>query len=267
MDAPKDDLYRGVPGGLTLATRDGEDGDGEEGGSGTAAADATVMTGHFCVFNEWTEISSWYEGEFLERVAPGATKRTINNDRANVKVQYDHGCDDWVGSGVLGVIDELAEDDIGTFYAVPLLDTDYNRDRVLPMLQGRLMSGELRGSVRGASFRFRVTRDEWVHEPKPSTYNPTGLPERTIREIKLYEFGPVVFPAYPAATASAGRMVGLTDHYLERRRERRTSLRSAAPTPVVASAISTGAPASSGLSVPQHHDTPLRFRQRLEAFR
>lgn len=267
MDAPKDDLYRGVPGGLTLATRDGEDDEGEAGGAGTAGADATVMTGHFCVFDQWTEISSWFEGEFLERVVPGAAKRTINNDAMNVKVQFDHGCDDWVGSSVLGPIDEIREDDIGVYYAVPLLDTDYNRDRVLPQLQGRLMSGELRGSLLGASFRFRVTRDDWVHEPKPSPYNPTGLPERTIREFKLYEFGPVVFPAYPAATAMAGRMVGLTDHYLERRRERRAAIRSAAPT-VVASAITTGAPAVGGLSVSTHqNDTPLRFRQRLEAFR
>jgi hypothetical protein len=44
------------------------------------------------------------------------------------------------------------------------------------------------------------------------------MPERTIREVQLFEFGPVVFPAYPAATAG---MRSLTDHYLECLREKR----------------------------------------------
>ena len=30
-------------------------------------------------------------------------------------------------------------------------------------------------------------------------HNPEGLPERTIREAKVYEFGPVTFPADPGA--------------------------------------------------------------------
>lgn len=213
---PKNEnLYRGNPGGLTL--RDGED-EGDLGGSGTPELNSTTMVGHFAVFNQWTEICSWYEGEFLERVMPGAFKKTIAEGIERVKVQFDHGCNEIVGGNVLGPIDVLTEDDTGAYYEVPLLDTSYNRDIVLPQLQGRLMSGEMRGSVLGASFRFQVIRDEWNMEPTPSTYNPTGLPERTIREVKLFEFGPVVFPAYPAASSG---MRSLTDYYLDRLREKR----------------------------------------------
>lgn len=201
-----ENLFRGLPGGVEF--RDV-----------SADESSSVMFGHFAVFNRWTEISSWYEGNFLERIAPGAFKRTIKNSLRNIKVQFDHGYDTFVGSSVLGPIDVLREDEIGAYYEVPLLDTDVNRDRILPMLQGRLMSGESRGSVLGASFRFRVLDQSISEEPEPSEWNPKGLPERTITEAALFEFGPVVFPAYPDATATASAgMRSLSDHYLDRQR-------------------------------------------------
>lgn len=182
---------------------------------------SSYMEGHFAVFDQWTEIHSWYEGDFLERLSPGSFKRTINNNRDNIKVQFDHGYDVHIGNALLGPIDDLREDDIGAYYGVPLLDTDYNRDRILPLLQGRTMDGQMHGSLLGASFRFRVIKDEWDEEPGRSDHNPDGLPERTIREAAVFEFGPVVFPAYPDATAGI-RSVCLTDHYLDRAREARS---------------------------------------------
>jgi HK97 family phage prohead protease len=214
-----DNLYRGLADGVALEQRDMTD-DGDLGGTGTPNLAGTVMSGHFAVWDEWTEICSWYEGEFLEKLVRGSFTKTISENLARVRVQYDHGQDDVVGGAPLGPVDVLREDDIGTYYEVPLYDTDTNRGVVLPLLQGRLMSGEMRGSGLGASFRFRVLRDEWVMEPAPSAYNPKSLPERTIREVQLMEFGPVVFPAYPAATAG---MRSLTDHYLDRKREKRAA--------------------------------------------
>lgn len=211
---PIDNLFRGLVNGVALDER------ADTGGSGS------LMHGHFTVFNRWTEIDSWFEGRFLERIAPGAAKKTIREHRDQVRVQFDHGYDYHVGAAPLGPIDELREDDEGVYYEVPLLDTDYNRDRVLPLLQGRTMSGEQHGSLLGASFRFRITREEWVREPKASDQNPEALPERTIREFRLFEFGPVVFPAYPDATAGAR---SLTDHYLERLQEARSARSRRAP--------------------------------------
>ena len=225
---PRENLIRGLAlaGGapaLTLARAPPADGP-----DGPAAAAQGPPTGHFPAWDTWTEISSWYEGEFLERIAKGAAKKTIAENLGAVKVQFDHGYDDYVGGAPLGPIDLVEEDDIGCRYDVPLLDTDYNRDRVLPLLQGRLMNGETRGSLLGASFRFRVMQDSWVEEPGVSAWNPKGLPERTITEFKLFEFGPVVFPAYGEASAEAG-MRSLTDHYLEMAREKRSATRSAQP--------------------------------------
>ncbi|HEX9121954.1 MAG TPA: hypothetical protein VF984_01135 [Actinomycetota bacterium] len=55
-------------------------------------------------------------------------------------------------------------------------------------------------------------REQWTAEPKPSDYNPKGLPERTIKEVKMFEYGPTPFPAYAGTDAG---LRSLTDLYLE----------------------------------------------------
>jgi phage head maturation protease len=37
--------------------------------------------------------------------------------------------------------------------------------------------------------------------PGTSSYNPDGLPERTVKEAQLFEISVVTFPAYEDATA------------------------------------------------------------------
>ena len=213
--------------------------------------DSTVMEGHFAIFDEWTEIHSWYEGDFLERLSPGAFVKTIKENRSAMVSQFDHGYDMNIGDAPLGPIADLREDDEGVFYSVPLLDTDYNRDRVLPLLQGRTMDGTMHGSLLGASFRFRAIKDEWNDEPGRSDANPDGLPERTIKEVRLYEFGPVVFPAYAGATAGVRSMRGLTDHYLDRRKEARS--KHLAPDPAA-----TGTGEGATTEPPSRHSEGMR---------
>lgn len=252
-DYPRDDLYRGL-----RERPEARDGGGSDEGAPSAdqGATGTTITGHFAVFDTWTEIDSWYEGQFLERLVKGAFRKTLRENIADVRVQYDHGGDDYIGSAPLGPINTCAEDDFGVYYEVPLLDTDYNRDRILPLLSGRLMDGTVTGeSLLGASFRFRVIKDEWVMEPKPSATNPKALPERTIREVRLYEFGPVVFPAYPEATAMC---CSLTDHYQERRLRRNGSAARAAQRLMpAASGTGAAAPASEPAGSHSASVTPL----------
>ncbi len=172
-----------------------------------------VMSGHFSTFNTWYEIDSRFEGNFLERIAPGAFKRTIDahhdSSDGRIKVLFSHGMDFNIGDKVLGAIRELREDDTGPYYEVPLFDTTYNRD-LLPGLKSD-------PSEYGSSFRFRVLKDEWVEEPEPSDHNPRGIPERTIKEVRVPEFGPTPFPANPTATAAVRSM---TDDFYDRMRER-----------------------------------------------
>ena len=158
------------------------------------------MVGVPVVFNTWTNIRGW-EGDFLERVAPGATAGTIRDNRDSMRVLFDHGMDAQIGNKVLGPIRALEERSDGPHYEVPLFDTSYNRD---------LLPG-LKAGVYGASMRMRVTGDEWDDNPARSDANPDGIPERTITAMKVLEFGPVTFPANPGA--SAGVRSGTDDFY------------------------------------------------------
>lgn len=192
MDAPQIDVVRGLPG-LTLRA------------AGTDAM--PTLAGHFSRFDEWYEIHSWFEGDFLERMQSGCFKETFARhwDEAHshkVKVQFQHGYDPAVGQRLLGKLTELREDNEGGYYEAPLFDTSYNRDLV-PGLD----AGEY-----GASFRFRVTSESWDMEPGPSGHNPKGLPERTITGCEVHEVGPVAFGASPTATAG---LRSLTDEYYD----------------------------------------------------
>jgi phage head maturation protease len=173
---PKDNLVRMLAPGPELQ---------ESGTSGP------ILAGHFTPFNQWTKIESTYEGKFMERISPGTFKKAFSEPhRSQIKVQFDHGQDKVVGAQLIGIPIELREDDYGAKYEVELFEG-------LPPL---LLNG-LRKKVYGSSFRFRVIQDNVDQWPDRSTTNPDGWPERTIREVEVFEFGPVVNPAYAGATA------------------------------------------------------------------
>lgn len=171
-----------------------------------ADAPGNTMFGHFAVFDRWTKIDSWFEGTFMERIARGAFRDAVTAWKAgqsNVRVLYDHGADPSIGNKPLGQITGLREDATGAAYEVDLFDASYVND-----LKPALRAGQL-----GASFRFRVTGENWVEPKAASDANPDKLPERTITGVELFEFGPVTFPAY--ADASAGLRSG-TDQFCDR---------------------------------------------------
>ncbi|MGH7686371.1 MAG: HK97 family phage prohead protease [Candidatus Dormibacteria bacterium] len=186
-------------GGRVIAVRAASAGDGP-----------AMLEGHFAVFNTWTEIDSLWEGNFMESIAPGAFSKTFKENRANMRVLFQHGRDPSIGDKPLGPIDELDEDDIGAHYVVPLLNTSYNSD---------LIPG-LRANLYGASFRFEVVKETVDNKPAKSDFNPRGIPQRTVREMKVPEFGPVTFPAYETATAGLRScMVSLTDEFADAHEE------------------------------------------------
>jgi len=186
VDPPRDSLVRAVMDGAVELRDASEERDGRLG----------TLHGHFAKFNQWTKIDSSHEGRFMEQIAPGSFTKTFAENRSGMKVLFNHGKHQHVGEMPLGPITELREDAVGAYYEVPLLDTSYNRD-LLPVLEAGLL---------GASFRFRVMRDDLVRRAPVSDWNPDGLPQRTVQEAAVREFGPVTFPAYEGATAGVRSM-------------------------------------------------------------
>lgn len=158
-----------------------------------------MLRGRFTTFDDPYEVHSAIEGHFIERMAPGAFDRTVVESRKNIKVLFNHGQDPTMGDQILGDIVDLrgsADYAVAPFEGIPPL----------------IVSG-LRKGAYGASHRFSVISDEWDYRPERSASNPDAIPERLITEARLYEFGPVTFPANPNATAG---IRSTTDDFYER---------------------------------------------------
>ena len=194
---PREDIVRAITPGFELRSTEDD------------STSAPIMYGHFSVFSEWTVIDSAWEGLFLERVAPGCFAKTFSESRGSIKCLFQHGKDPTVGMKPLGDPSILKEDAIGAYYEVPLLDDAQYVQELLP---------GLRAGLYGMSFRFSVIQDEYVQHPRRSDYNPRGLPERTLTEVRVREFGPCTFGAYSEPTAA---IRSLTDEFvLDRMAER-----------------------------------------------
>jgi HK97 family phage prohead protease len=161
--------------------------------------DGKTLEGYAAVFDADTEINSW-EGHFKERIARGAFRKTLK-ERTPV-LQFDHGHDSRFGNLPIGKFESIKEDRHGLRVQARLFDhADPIREAIAE------------GAVSGMSFRFKVVRDGWTDKDGNEIKDRNELVEllytkngkrgplqRTIKEVKLMEAGPVVFPAYPQTT-------------------------------------------------------------------
>jgi HK97 family phage prohead protease len=161
--------------------------------------DGFTLEGYAAVFNSPTLINDW-DGEYEETIAPGAFKRTIAG--GSPVLQFDHGQHPVLGSIPIGSIQTLSEDSRGLFVRARLFD-NWMTEPVRQAIDAR--------AIDGMSFRFQVPqgKDMWT-EPEAVG----GLRTRLIREVRLFELGPVVFPAYRDTTVAlrslASAVPGLT---------------------------------------------------------
>lgn len=187
---PRDNVCRSVP--FTFTRDGGQEGDGCE-------TDGLMFEGYGAVFNSPTRIDSW-EGTFDEQIAPGAFRKSIRE--RTPKFQFDHGRSNF-GSLPPGVIEEITEDDKGLYVRARMSASEYWEP---------LRDAIATGAVDGMSFRFSVIREEWRDEQgkivKPEDVEQAlwdgsrGILLRTLKEVKVDEVGPVVWPAYADTTAS-----------------------------------------------------------------
>lgn len=150
-----------------------------------------TISGYAAVFNQETIIA----GLFRERIAPGAFAEAIRHD--DIRAAFNHSAAEILGRTRAGTL-QLYEDAFGLHYSVTINQND-------PMAVG-VAARVARGDVSGSSFAFGILNaaDEiWTPAPRG------GLPLRTLLRIKLIDVGPVAYPAYGAATATAR---GRADH-------------------------------------------------------
>ncbi len=214
MDTPGGDLYRSTP---PMEVRAADDG-------------RLTLFGHFSVFDTPTVIDSVYEGRFIERIGKGAFAKSIQERADKVRIMWNHGRSEILPDVPIAKPLSIREDERGGYYEAALF-------RGLPEW---LYEGLAEGQY-GASFRFQPVRDEWDDNPVRSESNPDGLPERIVREAKLFELGPVSWPAYAEATSGVR---SLSDRF----HDLRTLTAHAANAPEQASAAPTTTDADNSAS-------------------
>ena len=140
-----------------------------------ADGDKMTFSGYAAVFN-----SDSQPLPFIERIAPGAFKRTLQS-RNDVKLLWNHDSGEVLGSTRAGTM-RLFEDAKGLRVEADLAPTTRGKDLSILMQ---------RGDVNKMSFGFTVQSDSW--SPDGST--------RTLESVRLAEVSIVTFPAYESSVA------------------------------------------------------------------
>jgi len=174
------------------------------------AGDGKTLDGYAAVFNRQTIIDSW-EGRFKEQVAKGSMKRSFAETPPIV--QFDHGRHAFIGSIPIAALEPgfpREEDDPerapeGGAHVVARLHQTWMFEPVREAIAS--------GSINGMSFRFSVMSEMW-HDPdgkritdeemlrealRRTWYEEVPDEElllRTLKQLKVPELGPVVWPAY-----------------------------------------------------------------------
>ena len=147
-----------------------------------------TLTGYAAVFGRYSSDL----GGFVERIAAGAFAKTIQE--SDIRVLVNHDASLILGRSLAGVgTARLAEDSQGLHYEVDLPGTQAARD---------LSESIERGDVTGSSFAFSAVGpdgDEWSKTEQ-------DYPLRTVNQARLYDVGPVTYPAYEATGEEASQV-------------------------------------------------------------
>lgn len=157
------------------------------------------IIGHGAVFNQLSEDL----GGFREMIMPGAFSDTLDDD---VRSLFNHDRNLILGRTLSGTL-TLSEDDTGLRYDVDPPKTSYAND---------LQESIGRGDVNQSSFGFAAMEESWR---QPDDTEP--LPTRILHKVRLFDVGPVTFPAYP--TTSSEVRSKAKEHSRRRATEGRTT--------------------------------------------
>lgn len=144
---------------------------------------APLLVGYAAVFYREADPGTQFElwDDLVERIMPGAFDRALR-EGDDARAVFNHNPSFLLGR-VAARTCRLAVDEIGLRYEVDLPDTSCARD---------LQVSIDRGDCTGSSFAFESERTVWVEEG--------DLMIRQVEAVRLYDVGPVTFPAYEATT-------------------------------------------------------------------
>ena len=142
-------------------------------------ADRNEITGTAARFGVWSEDL----GGFKEKIRQGAFAKTIKE--GDIRLLFNHDPNFILARTSNGTM-TLEEDKRGLQFTASLPNTTYASD---------LKESIRRGDISQNSFGFRTINDKWKISD-----DRNKLDERTLTEVKLFDLGPVTFPAYPQTT-------------------------------------------------------------------
>ncbi len=181
--------------------------------------DGLTLDGYGAVFNRETIIDSW-EGRFKEKIAPGSMKRSFRETPP--RIQFDHGHHPLIGSIPIARLESITEDTDpelapeGGAHVIGRIFDNWLMQPVRDAIEA--------GAINGMSFRFSVMREQWSdpdgtvirdeevlrEKLRRSWYDDIPDEEllvRTLKELKVPEVGPVVWPAYAETSVSVRSQV------------------------------------------------------------
>jgi HK97 family phage prohead protease len=139
-----------------------------------------ILVGYAARTNSWTDL-----GFFKERIKPGAFEDVMDDD---VRCLKNHDPNLILGRTTNNTL-RLKENTIGLHFENDMPDTTTGKDT----------REEVRSKlITGCSFAFTIAEEDWKY------YEDNRTPERTIIKLKkLFDVGPVTYPAYPDTSVAA----------------------------------------------------------------
>jgi HK97 family phage prohead protease len=155
-----------------------------------ADGELPTIIGYGAVFYDPTDagteynFSGWWD-EFAERIMPACFDQALTRD--DVRGLFNHDANCVLGRSTAGTM-KLSVDKIGLRYEITPPPSSIGRD-VIASIE--------RGDISGSSFSF---------DPEEVVYREVKQPDgemlvvRELHRVKLYDVGPVTFPAYTSTT-------------------------------------------------------------------
>jgi len=123
---------------------------------------------------------------FVEKISKGAFSRAIKDSKKDIHFLAEHDSKQILSSTRNGSL-ALTEDGSGLFMEATIVPTSYGKD-YFALIDSQILQN--------MSFGFRTLKDSWKA-------TASGIYERTIEELELFEVSVVRDPAYSQSTISA----------------------------------------------------------------